>query len=71
MRAGDVIQGALVFTGERLAFAVPTFAAIIVALTTLWLSVVVMLNASLARKQRMPAAEAQAGRGESVAAETA
>ena len=32
VRAGDVLQAGVVFTGERLAFAVPTFAAINVVL---------------------------------------
>ena len=61
VRAGDVIQGALVFLGERLAFTVPTFAAVMVALTGLWLSVVVMLNASLARKRPVPDADSRLG----------
>jgi AAA family ATP:ADP antiporter len=50
VRSGDVIQAGIVFTGERLAFAVPAFAAINVVLTGLWLVVVAMLNVTLARK---------------------
>ncbi len=44
VRAGDVLQAGLVFAGERLAFAVPAFAGIIVALAGAWLGVVVLLN---------------------------
>ena len=44
VRAGDVVQAGLVFTGERLAFAVPAFAAINVVLAGAWLGVVVLLN---------------------------
>jgi AAA family ATP:ADP antiporter len=50
VRSGDVIQATIVFIGERLAFAVPAFAAINVALTCVWLVVVAMLNVTLARK---------------------
>jgi AAA family ATP:ADP antiporter len=50
VRGGDVIQAAIVFTGERLSFAVPAFAAVNVVLTGLWLTVVALLNVSLARK---------------------
>jgi AAA family ATP:ADP antiporter len=50
MRAGDVIQAGIVFGGERLALAVPSFAALNIVLAGLWLGVVAMLNASLARK---------------------
>ena len=59
VRAGDVIQAALVFIGERLAFAVPAFAAVNVVLAGAWLGVVVLLNrqmrlgsASLLQKDR-------------------
>ncbi len=44
VRAGDVLQAGLVFIGERLAFAVPAFAGILVALAGVWLGVVVLLN---------------------------
>jgi len=47
VRAGDVIQAGIVFAGELLSFAIPTFAAINVALTTLWLVVVSSLNRRL------------------------
>jgi ATP:ADP antiporter, AAA family len=50
VRAGDVIQAGIVFTGERLLLAVPAFAAINVVLAGAWLTVVVMLNASTARR---------------------
>jgi len=40
-----------VFGGERLALAVPSFAALNIVLTGCWLGVVAMLNVSLARKQ--------------------
>jgi AAA family ATP:ADP antiporter len=36
MRAGDVIAAGLVFLGERLAFAIPTFAAVNVGLALVW-----------------------------------
>jgi AAA family ATP:ADP antiporter len=47
VRAGDVLQAGLVFVGERLAFAVPAFATINLALVGLWLAVVVALNGLL------------------------
>jgi ATP:ADP antiporter, AAA family len=50
VRAGDVIQAGIVFMGERLLFAVPAFAAINVVLAGAWLTVVVMINASTARR---------------------
>ena len=50
VRVGDVILAGIVFGGERLAFAVPSFAALNIVLTGLWLGVVAMLNVSLARK---------------------
>jgi AAA family ATP:ADP antiporter len=50
MRAGDVIQAGIVFTGERLLLTVPAFAAINVVLVGAWLGVVAMLNAATARK---------------------
>ena len=36
MRAGDVLAAGLVLLGERLAFAVPTFAAVNVGLAVVW-----------------------------------
>ena len=50
VRAGDVIQAGIVFTGERLLFTVPAFAAINVLLVGGWLAVVGMINASTAQK---------------------
>ncbi len=50
VRAGDVIQAGIVFIGERLLLTVPAFAAINVVLVGAWLTVVVMLNASTARR---------------------
>ena len=56
VRAGDVLQAALVFAGERLAFAVPAFAAVNLMLVGGWLAVVVLLN-------RLLHAKAQATKG--------
>ncbi len=50
MRAGDVIQAAVVFTGERLAFSVPGFAAVNVVLVGAWLGVAGLLRVALRRK---------------------
>jgi ATP:ADP antiporter, AAA family len=50
VRMGDVLQAALVFIGERLAFAVPTFAAVVLVLVGGWLGVVGLLNAQLRAK---------------------
>jgi ATP:ADP antiporter, AAA family len=50
VRAGDVIQAGIVFTGERLLLTVPAFAAINLVLVGGWLAVAGMLNASLAEK---------------------
>ena len=50
MRLGDVIQAAVVFAGERLALAVPAFAAVNIVLVGLWLAVAAMLNLTLRRK---------------------
>jgi AAA family ATP:ADP antiporter len=50
VRAGDVLQAGLVFIGERLAFAVPAFAAVNVVLAGVWLGVAVLLNRELRRK---------------------
>jgi AAA family ATP:ADP antiporter len=51
MRAGDVIQAAVVFAGERLALAVPTFAAINVVLVGAWLGIAAMLNTARQAKE--------------------
>ena len=56
VRMGDVLQAGLVFLGERLAFAVPAFAAVILVLVGGWLGVVTLLNKQL----RAKAAEAGA-----------
>ena len=58
MRAGDVIQAAVVFVGERLALAVPAFAAINVVLVGAWLVVAGLLNLSLRRKAEASRTEA-------------
>ena len=50
VRMGDVMQAALVFLGERLAFAVPAFAAVSIALVGGWLGVVALLNRQLRAK---------------------
>ena len=50
VRMGDVLQAALVFLGERLAFAVPAFAAVSIALVGGWLGVVALLNRQLRAK---------------------
>jgi AAA family ATP:ADP antiporter len=50
VRAGDVVSAGIVFAGERLALAVPAFAAITLALAGAWLGVVALLNVALRRK---------------------
>ena len=57
VRTGDVIQAGLVFMGERLAFAVPAFATVNVALAGAWLGVVVLLNRQMRVKAKTPAGE--------------
>jgi ATP:ADP antiporter, AAA family len=47
VRAGDVLQAGVVFAGERVALAVPGFAAINIVLVGAWLAVVGGLNAKL------------------------
>ena len=58
VRAGDLIQAGVVFTGERLLLTVPAFAAINLVLVAGWLAVVGMINATTAHKesQARPAA---------------
>ena len=56
VRTGDVIQAALVFMGERLAFAVPAFATMNVVLAGAWLGVVVLLNREMRVQARSPVA---------------
>jgi hypothetical protein len=46
VRGGDVVQAGIVFVGERLALAVPAFAAINVVLVAAWLAVVGLINAT-------------------------
>jgi len=50
VRMGDVLQAALVFIGERMAFAVPAFAAVVLVLVGAWLGVVALLNRQLRAK---------------------
>ena len=50
VRAGDVLSAGIVFAGERLALAVPAFAAITLVLAGAWLGVVALLNVALRRK---------------------
>jgi AAA family ATP:ADP antiporter len=50
VRTGDVVQAGIVFAGERLAFAVPAFAAINVGLAGVWLAIVVLLNRQRAHR---------------------
>ena len=44
MRAGDVLQAGIVFMGQRLAFTVPMFAWLNIALALGWIAVVTLLN---------------------------
>jgi AAA family ATP:ADP antiporter len=53
VRAGDVIQAGLVYTGEALAFAVPAFATINVVLAGAWLGIVTLLNKQMRIKSTM------------------
>jgi AAA family ATP:ADP antiporter len=50
MRAGDVVQAGIVFGAQRLAFAVPAFAALNVVLVGVWIAVVASLRVSLRKK---------------------
>ena len=50
VRMGDVMQAGLVFLGERLALAVPAFAAVSISLVGAWLGVVALLNSQLRAK---------------------
>ena len=52
VRAGDVVQAGVVFAGERLALAVPAFAAVQIVLVGGWLGVAVLLNRNLREKAR-------------------
>jgi ATP:ADP antiporter, AAA family len=57
VRAGDVIQAGLVFIGERLALAVPAFAAVNVVLAGAWLGVAALLNIQLRVKAQAAGTE--------------
>ena len=61
MRAGDVLSAGLVFVGERLALAVPVFAAVNVVLVGAWLTIATMLNATRAERGAERAEVAKAG----------
>jgi len=50
VRMGDVASAGVVFVGERLALAVPAFAAVNVVLAGAWLGVAALLNLTLRRK---------------------
>jgi AAA family ATP:ADP antiporter len=56
VRTGDVVQACLVFAGERLAFTVPAFASVNVALAGAWLGIVVLLNRQMRFTSATPAA---------------
>jgi ATP:ADP antiporter, AAA family len=58
VRAGDVLSAGIVFAGERLALAVPAFAAVTLVLAGAWLGIVAALNAQL--KSRAQAAGTRA-----------
>ena len=61
MRAGDVLQGGIVFVGERLALAVTAFAGINIGLAVAWIAVVAALNPSYRRQlTRLPQAVSSA-----------
>ncbi len=52
VRAGDVLQAALVFVGEALTLAVPAFAMINVVLAGAWLGIVTLLNREMRVKAK-------------------
>jgi AAA family ATP:ADP antiporter len=58
MRAGDVIAAGLVFLGERMAFAMPTFAAVNVGLAVVW--ALILSRLAPENRRRMEQADAQA-----------
>ncbi|HET9316406.1 MAG TPA: translocase [Vicinamibacteria bacterium] len=58
MRAGDVISAGLVFMGERLALAMPTFAAINVGLAVVWALILSRLAPENRRRMEEAAARA-------------
>ena len=51
VRTGDMVQAGIVFIGERLMLAVPSFAAINLALVAGWLGVVALLNGHLRKSK--------------------
>jgi AAA family ATP:ADP antiporter len=46
MRTGDVVSAGVVFVGQRLAFTVPGFAVVNIAVTVAWLTIVTALNSA-------------------------
>jgi AAA family ATP:ADP antiporter len=58
MRAGDVLSAVLVFVGERMAFAMPTFAAINVGLAVVWALILSRLAPENRRRMEEAAARA-------------
>jgi AAA family ATP:ADP antiporter len=52
VRAGDVLQAAVVYTGELLKFTVPMFAGVNIALSVVWLAVAAGLGRMLKAKAR-------------------
>jgi AAA family ATP:ADP antiporter len=58
MRAGDVIAAGLVFLGERMAFAMPTFAAVNVGLAVVWALILSRLAPENRRRVEQAAAQA-------------
>jgi AAA family ATP:ADP antiporter len=60
VRMGDVASALLVFVGERAAFSVPAFAAVIVVLTAAWLTVIARLNALRAQRVALSSPHPQA-----------
>jgi ATP:ADP antiporter, AAA family len=58
MRAGDVLSAGLVFMGEQLAFALPTFAAVNVGLAVVWALILSRLAPENRRRMEEAAAKA-------------
>jgi ATP:ADP antiporter, AAA family len=58
MRAGDVLAAGLVFLGERLVFAIPTFAAVNVGLAVVW--ALILSRLAPENRKRMEQADARA-----------
>jgi AAA family ATP:ADP antiporter len=55
VRAGDVIQAGIVYTGELASFTIPAFAALNLVMTAAWLAVAAGLNRRLEGKPAEPA----------------